>query len=332
MWSGPEEIAQAVARIRSGGVVAFPTETVYGLGASAFDAAAVRRVFELKGRPSNNPLIVHVSGEAMAQSVVEHWPRDASALAREFWPGPLTLVLPKADAIPLEVTAGGHTVGVRCPDHPLTLALLEASGIPLVGPSANISGRVSPTSAEHVRAAFGPADVYTLDGGKCRGGIESTVLWLADGHAKILRPGLISREQISAVLGRPIALHSQDVSDDDSATPKLSPGLLDRHYAPSALSVRFAGSQTEAVLRRMAISGMGVMISHAKRDVPPPHKLIRMPSDAAGYANRLYEALREADEMSPQMIAVEKPPIGPDPIWGAIHDRIGRATQAFAVD
>lgn len=329
MWSGPEEIAQAVARIRAGGVVAFPTETVYGLGASAFDAAAVRRVFELKGRPSNNPLIVHVSGEAMAKRVVEHWPDDAATLAREFWPGPLTMVLPKADAIPREVTAGGHTVGVRCPDHPLTLALLEASGIPLVGPSANISGQVSPTSAEHVRAAFGPGDVFTLDGGKCRGGIESTVLWLADGHAKILRPGLISREQISAVLGRSIAVSGEVPVSEDSATPMLSPGLLERHYAPSAMAVRFEASQTDLVLRRMALSGLGVMISHANHAVQPPHRLIRMPVDAAGYASRLYEALREADELSPQLIAVELPPIGPDPIWGAIHDRLRRATQAF---
>jgi L-threonylcarbamoyladenylate synthase len=329
MWSGPEEIAQAVARIRAGGVVAFPTETVYGLGASAFDAVAVRRIFELKGRPSNNPLIVHVSGEAMARRVVEHWPADAAALAREFWPGPLTMVLPKADAIPREVTAGGHTVGVRCPDHPLTLALLEASGIPLVGPSANISGQVSPTSAEHVRAAFGPGDVFTLDGGKCRGGIESTVLWLADGHAKILRPGLISGEQISAVLGRPVRASTEVPVSEDSATPMLSPGLLDRHYAPSAMAVRFEGNQANTVLRRMALSGRGVMISHANHVVPPPHRLIRMPSDASGYASRLYEALREADEISPSLIAVEVPPIGPDPIWGAIQDRLRRATQLF---
>lgn len=327
MWSGPEEIAQAVARIREGGVVAFPTETVYGLGASAFDAAAVRRVFELKGRPSNNPLIVHVSGEAMAKRVVEHWPADAGALAREFWPGPLTMVLPKSDAIPPEVTAGGHTVGVRCPDHPLTLALLEASGIPLVGPSANISGQVSPTSAEHVRAAFGPGDVFTLDGGKCRGGIESTVLWLADGHARILRPGLISCEQISAVLDRPIAITVGSAAPEDSARPLLSPGLLARHYAPSALAVRFDNDQGEQALRRMALSGRGVMISHVNRVVPPPHQLIRMPSNAAGYAARLYEAMREADELSPSLIAVELPPTGPDPIWGAIHDRLARATQ-----
>lgn len=327
MWSGPEDIAQAVTRIRAGGVVAFPTETVYGLGANAFDAAAVRRVFELKGRPNTNPLIVHVSGEAMARRVVEHWPEDATLLAREFWPGPLTIVLPKADAIGDEVTAGGHTVGVRCPDHPLTLALLEASGVPLVGPSANISGQVSPTSAEHVREAFNPADVFVLEGGKCRGGIESTVLWLADGRPRILRPGLISAEQISSVLGREVGVGSDGAGFNGGVL--ASPGMLDRHYAPSARAVRFVGSELESVLRAMAMSGHGVLISHANQSVPPPHRFLRLPDDAAGYASRLYEALREADGFAPSLIAVELPPTGPDPIWEAIHDRLRRATVVF---
>jgi len=325
MWSGPEEIAIAVARIKAGGVVAFPTETVYGLGASALNPDAVRRVFALKGRPSNNPLIVHVSGEAMARRVVEHWPADAAALARAFWPGPLTLVLPKADAIVPDVTAGGHTVGVRCPDHPLTLAMLEACATPLVGPSANVSGHVSPTTAEHVRAAFSASDVFTLDGGTCRGGIESTVLWLADGTPRILRPGLISAEQISSVLGRRVAAAGEG-SAPARAGVLPSPGLLDRHYAPIARAVRFEGARFEDALRAMALSGRGVVISHANHVVPPPHRLIRLPDDAAGYASGFYAALREADVGDPSLIAVELPPMGPDPIWDAIHDRLSRAT------
>ena len=200
MTPGPEAIAEAVARLREGRLVAFPTETVYGLGADATNAGAVRAVFRVKGRPADNPLIVHVSEAAMARDATAAWPKSAGALASAFWPGPLTLVLPKADAIPPEVTAGGPAVAVRMPDHALTLALIDAFGGPLVGPSANPSGYVSPTRPEHVREHFDEKLVLVLDGGPCRAGIESTVVDLTGASPRVLRPGVIGAAQIEAVL------------------------------------------------------------------------------------------------------------------------------------
>ena len=192
MLAKPSAIHQAVQRLNEGGLVAFPTETVYGLGANALDAHAVARVFALKGRPSQNPLIVHVADEAMAKSLTTEWPEAAQKLAKALWPGPLSLILPKAACIPDIVTGSGPNVALRCPDHALTLELLRQFGKPLVGPSANPSGSISPTKAAHVAAAFSPEDVFVLDGGSCRGGIESTVLLLTEHPPRILRPGLIS--------------------------------------------------------------------------------------------------------------------------------------------
>ena len=180
MLCGPEEIAEAVRRLRGGGLVAFPTETVYGLGALALDPKAVARVFEAKGRPNTNPLIVHVSSIAMAMRLTSKWTAQANTRAEKFWPGPLSLVVAKAANIPDIVTAGGATVAIRMPAHPVTLALIEALDEPLVGPSANISGSISPTLAEHVRSTFADSIVYILDGGPCQRGIESTVVDVSD--------------------------------------------------------------------------------------------------------------------------------------------------------
>lgn len=317
MSAGPEEIAAAVQRLRRGGAVAFPTETVYGLGADAMNAAAVARVFALKGRPPTNPLIVHVSGEAMARTVAAAWPEEAGRLAAAFWPGPLTLVLPRGPDVPEAVTAGGITVAVRCPDHPLTLALLEALGCPLVGPSANPSGRTSPTTAAHVREAFSEEDVYVLDGGPCRGGIESTVLLIED-PARILRPGLIGAEELAIVLGRPVEPASAGGLE---VGPAMSPGVHGSHYAPRAPAVIFLESPPMAdgpvVVIALGAGRGGVESSSAR---------IQMPSDARGYAARLYAALREADAMSPHLIAIEAPPTD-GPIWAAVWDRLRRATS-----
>src|SRR5262245_53340115 len=235
MVAVPEEIAAAVARLRAGGVVAFPTETVYGLGADALSERAVARVFELKGRPGNNPLIVHVASAAMARDVVAPgaWGREAELLSTAFWPGPLSIVLPRSAAVPANVTAGGPNVAVRCPDHPTTLALLEAFGGPLVGPSANPSGRVSPTTAAHVREAFGD-EVMVLDGGACRAGIESTVVSLV-GTARVLRPGVIGAGEIGRVLARDVEEARHAPQEESLASrPMESPGRLASHYAPAA--------------------------------------------------------------------------------------------------
>src|SRR5580658_8110371 len=184
-------IKEAADRIRAGGLVAFPTETVYGLGANALDAAAVQRIFELKGRPASSPLIVHVASLEMARQVAAEWPPIVEELAQKWWPGPLTLVLPKKTAIPGIVTAGLTTVGIRMPNHPLALELIEQAGVPIAAPSANRFGELSPTTAEHVRAAFG-SEVDVLDGGPCQVGIESTVVAVDGGGLKLLRPGMIS--------------------------------------------------------------------------------------------------------------------------------------------
>src|SRR5688500_47215 len=196
-----ELIERAASLLRRGGLVAFPTETVYGLGADATNAAAIRRVFQVKGRPATNPLIVHVADESVARRYAREWPTAASKLAAEFWPGPLTLVLSKQPSIVLEVTAGLDTVGLRAPDHPLALELLRAFDGPVAGPSANRSSHVSPTTARHVRDEFPDDEIdLILDGGPCKVGIESTVLDLTSDPPRILRPGAVTREQIEAVI------------------------------------------------------------------------------------------------------------------------------------
>ncbi|MCC6970683.1 MAG: threonylcarbamoyl-AMP synthase [Phycisphaerales bacterium] len=326
MSAGPEEIAAAIARLKAGGIVAFPTETVYGLGADAFDPKAVARVFELKGRPANNPLIVHVSGAAMAREVVSDWPGAADALAEAFWPGPLSIVLPKSTRVPSIVTAGGSNVAVRCPEHPLTLALIETLGTPLVGPSANPSGRTSPTSAEHVRASFSDHDVQVLDGGVCRRGIESTVLQLLP-SPRILRPGVIGASAIERVIGASVSRFGAD--ERPASEPLVSPGLLEQHYAPRTPSYLVAEHEVEAALTR--VSGPVVVVTATSIQVRGPHAVEPMPPDAEGYAAALYAALRRADARGAATILVVAPDTasGDPAIWDAIMDRLSRAAKRW---
>lgn len=327
MHASPDILAEAVARLRAGRLIAFPTETVYGLGADALSDEAVARVFSIKGRPSNNPLIVHVSSPAMArQMVVSRWPDEAERLARAFWPGPLSLVLPKHHRVPLRVTGGGPNVAVRCPDHPLTLALIEAFGSPIVGPSANLSGSLSPTRAQDVREVFSPDDVYVIDGGPCRGGIESTVLMLADGQPIILRPGFIGSEAIEAVLGKPVRTSERTAAPHGEPAP--GPGIMGRHYAPNARAVLVDEFTVPKGVEPASI----VLVTHRPPTADGTLRIIRMPSRAEDYAARLYAALREADAMAPGLIVVERPPrYGSDSastaIWRAIHERLERATS-----
>lgn len=325
MSAGPEEIAIAIRRLREGRLVAFPTETVYGLGAAAFDEAAVARVFALKGRPANNPLIVHVSGVGMARACVAAWPDRAEALAREFWPGPLSIVLPKSPRVPGNVTGGGPNVAVRCPDHPLTLALLEALGEPLVGPSANRSGGVSPTEAEHVRESFGEEEVYVLDGGPCIGGIESTVVSLAGPAPVVLRPGLVTPEQIEAVIGVRPAVLVRGAASPGPGGAMPSPGMLERHYAPRTPAVLVEAGGLAAAIARAP--GPAVILTHEAIAVGGPHRVERLPAEAHAYASGLYAALRRADAAGAAQIIILRPPAGgPDAaIWSAILDRLSRA-------
>lgn len=326
MSAGPEEIAAAIARLKAGGIVAFPTETVYGLGADAFNPKAVARVFELKGRPANNPLIVHVASAAMAREVVSNWPRGADALAEAFWPGPLSIVLPKSTRVPSIVTAGGANVAVRCPEHPLTLALIETLGTPLVGPSANPSGRTSPTSAEHVRASFTERDVLVLDGGVCRRGIESTVLQLLP-SPRILRPGVIGADAIGRVIGSSVSRFAAD--ERAASQPLASPGLLEQHYAPRTPAYLVAEHELEAALSR--VPAPAVVIASTAVTVRAPHVVEPMPPDAEGYAAALYATLRRADDRGAATILVVAPDtaIGEPAIWDAIMDRLSRAAKRW---
>jgi L-threonylcarbamoyladenylate synthase len=292
---------EAAARIREGKLVAFPTETVYGLGANALDAAAVAKIFELKGRPPSIPLIVHVTSIEMARKLVTDWPPQAEELARQYWPGPLTLVLPKAPEVPDIVTAGLPTVGIRVPAHPLALQLLEAAGVPIAAPSANRFTGLSPTTAAHVREAFGDA-VDILDGGPTQVGIESTVVSLAGGKLTLLRPGMISLGDIER--GAAIA-----------EAPYPSPGMHPRHYSPRT-PLMLVSIPTELPDRL----GAYVWRKHPGLTA----RSVRMPAKPAAYAARLYQVLHELDGEGWPWIAVESPPDTPD--WAAIRDRLQRAS------
>ncbi|MBC7772339.1 MAG: threonylcarbamoyl-AMP synthase [Pyrinomonadaceae bacterium] len=320
-----QEIKAAAAILRQDKVVAFPTETVYGLGAHAFSPAAVARVFALKGRPSFNPLIVHVSGPDMARRVVSSWPDAARQLAMHCWPGPLSIVLPKHPDVPESVTGGpGSTsVAVRCPDHPIALALLYEFGAPLVGPSANLSGTVSPTTADHVRTAFSSTDVLVLDGGPCATGIESTVISLMDPIPRLLRPGVVSAEELTQVLG--ITVESSTPAQADSTVPLPSPGMLSRHYAPRTPTTLFDTPALASQLSRLSAGARAVILARDPLTISPPHLLIPMPGDPAAYAARLYAAFHEADQLQPTILLVQTPP-STEGVWQAIWDRLKRAS------
>lgn len=325
--TGSDHISAAIDRLRSGGVVAFPTETVYGLGADATSEAAVRHVFDVKGRPGNNPLIVHVCDEAMARRCVAAWTDDASRLAKALWPGPVSIVLAKSSLIPGVVTGGGGTVAVRCPDHPLTLELIRRFGRPLVGPSANPSGGISPTTAAHVRSAFTESQVLVLDGGACSGGIESTVVDLTDTVVRVLRPGLVSADQIARALGREVLL-PPDAGSMDPDAPMKSPGLLSKHYAPKTRTVLCEPHEVDG---RLAESSSVVVLTFGPRKIGKPHRGLAMPVEARPYASSLYDTLRRADEAGAALILIERPVFtgksADASLWQAVMDRLTRASS-----
>lgn len=340
----PEIMAQAGAVVRAGGLVAFPTETVYGLGANALDAVAVARIFAAKGRPPNNPLIVHLAHPDHVPLVAAAWPDVARRLAQRFWPGPLTLVLPKRDLVPDAVTAGGPTVAVRVPDHPVANALIRAAGVPLAAPSANRSARLSPTRAEHVLRGLGGRIDLVLDGGATAGGLESTVLDLTFSPPRLLRPGLIMPGEIEAVIG-PIARVPQATAGRKSpggvagvrARSKQgqyepveiarSPGMLARHYAPS-VPLECAGDdgwkRVEALCQRGLRVGW-LMLSAAEAPRQWPNlTAIRMPADESAYAANLYAALHSLEDAGVDRIVAALPPDTPE--WLAVRDRLRRAS------
>jgi L-threonylcarbamoyladenylate synthase len=303
-------IAEAVAILRGGGLLAIPTETVYGLAADARNAEAVARIFALKGRPSDHPLIVHIAGTDAIEAWASTIPESAKQLATHFWPGPLTLILKKRSDVPDAVTGGQDTVGLRSPDHPLTLSLLRAFGGGLAAPSANRFGRISPTSASHVRDEFGENAPPILDGGPCPVGIESTIVDLSQSPPRILREGHIRREQLLPFLPD---LQSGLIT----ASPRVS-GSLDAHYAPRTpmrmlerrLLIEAAADEPHCVL--LALDAL-----------PAKTQGISLPAQPEAYAHGLYAALRELDSRNAACILIEQPPSGPD--WLAVNDRIKRA-------
>jgi len=311
-----DAVAHAAAHLRRGGLVAMPTETVYGLAAIARDADGVARVFEAKGRPSDNPLIVHVDSIEMARTCVASWPSVADALARAFWPGPLTLVLPKADWLPGMVTADGPTVAVRMPAHPMARALIEAVGEPLVAPSANRSGYVSPTRVEHVRGVWPEDEVLVLDGGPCEVGLESTVVALERETLRVLRPGAIGANDLANAAEFPIRAR-------DESRPVASPGVVGPHYQPSC-PVVLVGSLEEA--GRAMDEGPAVVLSPPGMPlaVDPPHASIAMPGGEHEYGRELYAALREADALGAGRIVACVPPCEGS-VWEAVRERLSRA-------
>ncbi len=305
-------LVRAAELIRQGKLVAFPTETVYGLGANALDEAAVRRIYEVKGRPPQSPLIVHVASPEMARRLAAEWPEAAEKLSQRFWPGPLTLVVRKRAEIPDIVTAGLPSVGLRMPSHPLALELIQEAGVPVAAPSANRFSRLSPTTAEHVREGLGEAVDFLLDGGPTTVGIESTVLSLVHTPPRLLRPGMVTRAQIEAVIG-PVEA-GRRIEEDNTA--HLSPGLHARHYSPLTplLLVRPGeplppGRGAYLWLTQPAGAGHGV----------------RMPCEPEAYAAILYEVLHREDARGWDWIAVERPPETQE--WEAIRDRLERAAR-----
>tara|TARA_B100002051_G_scaffold266952_1_gene294773 strand:+ start:284 stop:1309 length:1026 start_codon:yes stop_codon:yes gene_type:complete len=316
-------IREAAAALTRSGVVAFPTETVYGLGASTLDPTALDAVFRIKGRPQDNPLIAHVLDIEGAKTITTGWDDRCTLLAEAWWPGPLTLVLGRGESVPDQASGGRPTLAVRSPEHPVARALLEAFGSPISAPSANRSGGISPTCAQHIVDDFSgdpeARDLIVLDGGRCRVGIESTVLDMTMDPPRILRPGVLTPEVLEPLIGR--------IETTAIREQVHSPGTAERHYSPQTscmlveepeLIDRLASNECRCVVI--------TSISGRRELVQPPHELILMPLDPAGYAMELYEALRRADAERADLILIETTGED-DPNWLAIRDRLMRAAS-----
>jgi len=332
--SDPESLARAIERavkiLRQGGLVAVPTETVYGLAANAWDPQAVERIFQAKQRPPTNPIIVHIASLSMALECVRVWPSRAQRLAQAFWPGPLTMILPKSDRIPPIVTAGGATVGIRWPRQPITEAIIRKCGFPLAAPSANPSTAVSPTRAEHVLRTLGDRIDAIVDGGPCPVGIESTVVDLTTDPVTILRPGMIDPESIAAVLGEEVRIGNRRGEIGERDTAFRSPGQMPRHYAPRARVLLWKWDDAEKLADRLREEGLEpertvVLALHQWPGRWRPLRWVVMPAEPVAYAARLYALFHESDESGAQAIVVEPPP--EEVQWLALHDRLCRAAK-----
>ncbi|MGH8771195.1 MAG: L-threonylcarbamoyladenylate synthase [Burkholderiales bacterium] len=304
-----DPIEQAVVILRSGGLVAFPTETVYGLGADASNPEALQKIFLAKGRPQNHPIIVHLPDESQLSRWARSIPESARTLAQRFWPGPLTLVVSRAAQVSDLITGGQETVGLRVPGHPLALELLKAFGSGIAAPSANRFGKLSPTTASHVREELGDDVDLILDGGACEVGIESTIVDLSRDPPVLLRPGKISKREIEDVIGQTLATRG--------AT--RAPGTLASHYAPATPLKIVSEAEIDAAVA--ARPEMPVAVLSSRRS--ERRNWLRAPADATAYAHDLYENLRALDQARCELILVEEVPQTEE--WAAIRDRLTRA-------
>ena len=322
--SDADSMALAVRVLREGGLVAFPTETVYGLGADARNADAVRRIFAAKGRPEDHPVIVHVEDLRAAERWAANMPEDARALARVFWPGPLTLIVPRADDVLDAITGGQASIGLRAPAHPVARALLAAFGGGIAAPSANRFGHVSPTTAQHVANDLGDAVDLILDGGACDVGIESTIVSFTTATPMLLRPGGIALDAIAAVLGCMPAAR-------DAAAPRAS-GTLASHYAPRTPASLVASDALLAELAQLAERDERVAVLAFRAAPPEPFDgvWIHAPDDARDYARTLYANLRALDAANADTILIEQVPAAS--AWVAIRDRLARASSGETDD
>ena len=314
-----QAVQAAAEALAAGQLVAFATETVYGLGARADDESAVARIFAAKGRPSDHPLIVHVADAAGACQFAEHVNEPAQRLMDAFWPGPVTVILPRAADMAAAAAGGQASIGLRCPAHPVAQALLRQAGklgVPgVAAPSANRFGRISPTTAAHVAEDLGD-DLLVLDGGACLIGIESTIIDCSRGRPVLLRPGTLTRAALEHALG-------QALQDRDDGAPRAS-GTLESHYAPRA-RLQLAAS---AALSRLTDSAPGLAVYSRTRPALPAGAIwSAMPADAADAARELFAALRSLDRPEVRLIVVEQPPDGP--AWEGLRDRLRRAATSF---
>ncbi len=326
--ASPGAIEQAARTLAAGELVAFPTETVYGLGAAAGNDQAVAKIFAAKGRPSDHPLIVHVADASAVELFASEVPPFAHKLMQAFWPGPLTLILPRRDGVATAAAGGQGSIGLRCPAHPVAHALLLACAAAsppvagLAGPSANKFGRVSPTTAEHVRAEFGDG-LLVLDGGPCRVGIESTIVDCTRGAPVLLRPGVLTREQVEQACGQPL----RSAEETGQQAPRAS-GTLESHYAPNARVRLMDAKALQTALDVLGPDAAGIAIYSRAILQTRSAKVLRrrMPDDAQETARQLFAVLREFDAQGVGLIWVETPP--PEPQWDGVRDRLQRASAA----
>lgn len=314
----PAAIEEAASILASGGIIAFPTETVYGLGANALNPEAVQNIYDAKGRPATNPLILHVARVEQARELVSYWPAAAQRLVDTFWPGPLTLVLKKTDIVPDIVTAGLPTLAVRMPEHPVARALLRECDFPVAAPSANRYTGVSPTRAEHVALALGDRVPLVLDAGHTDVGIESTVVQVTDEAVILLRPGMISAVDIENVAQVPLRRVAAIVPDSEA---RPSPGQSARHYAPTGRVI--LGTAEDVANLPRATRGLAVLFRN--RPLPRDVTHVPAPNNPTNYAHELYEWLHRADELGCVFVFLEEPPDTPE--WEGIRDRLRRASR-----